>query len=102
MPGTRFDNNKMYQERYWHEQQFHAVERLRQIAQSAGRSLISLSLNWLLHHTVSDVVILGASSLAQLNENLAASEEGPLPEDVVKACDHVWQDLRGPLPIYNR
>ncbi len=27
IPGTRFDNNKMYQDRYWHEQQFHAVER---------------------------------------------------------------------------
>jgi 1-deoxyxylulose-5-phosphate synthase len=102
IPGTRFDDNKLYQDRYWHQQYFHAVERLRQIAQSAGRSLVSLSLNWLLHHTASDVVILGASSLAQLNENLAAGEEGPLPEDVIKACDQVWQDLRGPLPIYNR
>jgi aryl-alcohol dehydrogenase-like predicted oxidoreductase len=102
IPGTRFDNNQLYQDRYWHQQQFHAVERLRQIAQSAGRSLISLSLNWLLHHTVSDVVILGASSLAQLNANLAAAEDGPLPEDVVKACDQVWRDLRGPLPVYNR
>jgi 1-deoxyxylulose-5-phosphate synthase len=102
IPGTRFDNNKLYQDRYWHEQYFSAVERLRQIAQSAGRSLISLSLNWLLHHSPSDVVILGASSMAQLNENLAAGEEGPVPEDVVKACDQVWQDLRGPLPVYNR
>jgi 1-deoxyxylulose-5-phosphate synthase len=102
IPGTRFDNNKLYQDRYWHEQYFRAVEQLRQIARSTGRSLISLSLNWLLHHTVSDVVILGASSLAQLNENLAVGEEGPLPADVVKACDQVWQDLRGPLPVYNR
>jgi aryl-alcohol dehydrogenase-like predicted oxidoreductase len=102
IPGTRFDNNKLYKDRYWHEQYFNAVERLRQIAQSAGRSLVSLSLNWLLHHTASDVVILGASSLRQLNENLAAAEEGPLPEDVLKACDQVWQDLRGPLPVYNR
>jgi 1-deoxyxylulose-5-phosphate synthase len=102
IPGTRFDNNKLYQDRYWHEQYFKAVERLRQVAQSAGRSLVSLSLNWLLHHTASDVVILGASSLEQLNENLAAGEEGPLPEDVVKACDQVWHDLRGPLPVYNR
>jgi aryl-alcohol dehydrogenase-like predicted oxidoreductase len=102
LPGTRFDNNDLYQRRYWHTQYFQAVERLREIAQSAGRSLVSLSLNWLLHHTMSDVVILGASSLAQLNENLAAGEEGPLPEDVVKACDQVWQDLRGPLPVYNR
>jgi aryl-alcohol dehydrogenase-like predicted oxidoreductase len=102
IPGSRFDNNKLYQDRYWHEQYFHAVERLRQIAQSAGRSLVSLSLNWLLHHTMSDVIILGASSIAQLNENLAAGEEGPLPEDALKACDQVWRDLRGPLPVYNR
>jgi aryl-alcohol dehydrogenase-like predicted oxidoreductase len=101
-PGTRFDNNELYQRRYWHTQYFNAVERLRQIAQSAGRSLVSLSLNWLLHHTMSDVVILGASSLTQLNENLAAGEEGPLCEDVIRACDHVWRELRGPLPVYNR
>jgi len=102
IPGTRFDNNQLYQDRYWHTQYFNAVERLRGIAQSAGRSLISLSLNWLLHHTLSDVVILGASSLAQLNENLDAGEEGPLPEGILKACDEVWYDLRGPLPVYNR
>jgi aryl-alcohol dehydrogenase-like predicted oxidoreductase len=100
--GTRFDNNKLYQDRYWHTQYFHAVERLRQIAQMAGRSLISLSLNWIQHHTPADVIILGASSMAQLNQNLAELGEGPLPEDIVKACDQVWQDLRGPLPVYNR
>jgi aryl-alcohol dehydrogenase-like predicted oxidoreductase len=43
-PGTRFDNNKLYQDRYWHEQYFNAVEQLRKIAQSAGRSLVSLAL----------------------------------------------------------
>jgi aryl-alcohol dehydrogenase-like predicted oxidoreductase len=102
IPGTRFDNNKLYQDRYWHEQYFQAVERLKEIARSAGRSMVSLSLNWLLHHTVADCVILGASSMEQLNQNLAAGEDGPLPEDVVKACDQVWQELRGPLPVYNR
>ena len=52
-PGTRFDNNKLYQDRYWHEQYFQSVEQLRKIAKSAGRSLVSLALNWLLHHTAS-------------------------------------------------
>lgn len=28
IPGTRFDNNKLYQDRYWHVQYFNAVERL--------------------------------------------------------------------------
>lgn len=101
-PGTRFDDNKLYQDRYWHHQYFNAVERLQRIAASGGRSLVSLSLNWLLHHTASDCVILGASKMEQLNENLAATEDGPLSEDVVKACDQVWQDLRGPIPVYNR
>jgi 1-deoxyxylulose-5-phosphate synthase len=101
-PGTRFDNNKLYQDRYWHEQYFQAVERLKQIAQSAGRSMVSLSLNWLLHHAAADCIILGASSMEQLNQNLVAAEEGLLSEDVVNACDQVWQDLRGPLPVYNR
>lgn len=102
IPGTRFDNNKLYQDRYWHKPYFQGVERLKAIAQSAGRSMVSLSLNWLLHHTFADCIILGASSMEQLNQNLAAGEDGPLPEDMVKACDQLWQELRGPLPVYNR
>lgn len=101
-PGTRFDQNQTYQDRYWHRQDFDAVEKLRAIAKKAGRSLVSLALNWLLHHTESDCVILGASRPEQLAENLAACEEGALTEDTVKACDQVWQDFRGPIPVYNR
>jgi 1-deoxyxylulose-5-phosphate synthase len=102
IPGTRFDGNKLYQERYWNEAQFDAVERLAEIARDAGRSLVGLSLAWLLHHTPVDGVILGASRPEQLRENLAAADAGPLPEDAVSACDAVWAVLRGPAPKYNR
>jgi 1-deoxyxylulose-5-phosphate synthase len=101
-PGTRFDNNKLYQDRYWHKQDFEAVEKLKVISQKSGRSLISIALNWLLHHTASDCIILGASRPEQLTQNLAACEEGPLPQDVVSACDELWKQLRGPIPVYNR
>ena len=100
--GTRFDQNKLYQDRYWNPQHFAAVEKLKSIAKKAGRSLVSLALNWVLHHTSSDCVILGASRPEQLAENLAACEEGPLAEEAVKACDEVWNDFRGPVPVYNR
>ena len=100
--GTRFDKNTMYQERYWHQQTFSAVDNLRSIGEKAGRSLVSLSLNWLKHHTATDCVILGASTQGQLEQNVKAIAEGPLSEDVVKACDEVWSNLRGPLPVYNR
>lgn len=100
--GTRFDGNQMYLSRYWHEEDFGAVEELLQIAATAGRSPVSLALNWLLHHTPIDCVILGASKLEQLEENLKAMEDGPLTADTVAACDRVWAKIRGVSPQYNR
>lgn len=100
--GSRFDYYKLHFDRYWHERNFAAVEQLRRAAARAGRSLLSVALNWLLHHSPTDSVILGASRMEQLEQNLAAAEEGPLPEEVVAACDEVWRELRGPIPAYNR
>jgi len=102
LPGTRFDNNPLYLDRYWHPAYFAAVGELRSIAQRAGRGLVDLALSWLLHHTAADCVILGASKMEQLEENLAALEAGPLPEDAVQACDAVWNKLRGVTPKYHR
>jgi aryl-alcohol dehydrogenase-like predicted oxidoreductase len=102
LPGTRFDGNQMYLGRYWNEQDFDAVSELLDIARAAGRSPVSLALNWLLHHTATDCVILGASKLEQLEENLKAMEDGPLSADTVSACDQVWSKIRGVSPQYNR
>ncbi len=102
LPGTRFDNNQMYLDRYWHPDFFDAVEGLNAVAQRCGRSTISLALNWLLHHTSTACVILGASKLEQLEQNLKASTEGRLPDEVVAECDAIWAGLRGVTPKYNR
>jgi aryl-alcohol dehydrogenase-like predicted oxidoreductase len=101
-PGTRFDKNQMYLDRYWHPAYFDAVDQLRGIADKAGRSMVSLALSWLLHHTRIDCVILGASRIEHLDDNLKAMQDGPLPADAVAACDQVWQGLRGVTPNYNR
>ena len=101
-PGTRFDKNKMYLDRYWHPADFDAIEQLSQVAQKAGRSLVSLSLNWLYHHTPTDCIILGASRAEHLEQNLATLRDGPLTAETVEACDKVWTELRGPTPNYNR
>src|SRR5882724_111897 len=102
LKGTRFDGNQMYLGRYWHEEDFDAVGELLEIAGKAGRSAVSLALSWLLHHTPIDCVILGASKLEQLDENLKAMEEAPLAADTVSACDQVWAKIRGVSPQYNR
>jgi 1-deoxyxylulose-5-phosphate synthase len=78
------------------------VEELKGIAERSGRSLVDISLSWLLHHTAADCIILGASKMEQLEQNLAAWDGGPLPADVLAACDAVWAGLRGITPKYNR
>ncbi|HEY6389636.1 MAG TPA: aldo/keto reductase, partial [Bryobacteraceae bacterium] len=96
LAGTRFDNNKMYLDRYWRQANFDAVDQLAGIANQAGRSLISLALNWIYHHTAADCIILGASRLEHLEQNLAALRDGPLDKETQTRCDEVWSTLRGP------
>jgi aryl-alcohol dehydrogenase-like predicted oxidoreductase len=102
LAGSRFDGNKLYLDRYWNERVFAAVEELKAAAAKAGRTMVSLALNWILHHTPADCVILGASRVEQLRENLAALGEGPLDGGLRAACDAAWERLRGTAPRYNR
>ena len=102
LPGTRFDKNQMYLDRYWHQADFDAVDELKDVATKCGRSLLSLALNWLYHHTASDCIILGASRVEQLEQDLKALGDGPLDSQTLQACDEAWAKLRGPTPKYNR
>jgi len=100
--GSRFDGNRMYLDRYWHDDDFAAVEDLKGVANDAGNTLVELALQWVLSQDQVDSIILGASRLEQLQENLKACEGGKLPNDVLGRCDAVWRHLRGVTPKYNR
>ena len=102
LEGTRFDGNKIYQNRYWHEGCFRAVEELKAIAERDGRGLIELAFNWVFARDGVDAVILGASRAEQLESNLRAIKGPPLDASTLEQCDEVWKRLRGPTPIYNR
>ena len=100
--GSRFDGNRMYLDRYWHDDDFAAVEDLKGVANDAGKTLVELALQWVLSQDQVDSIILGASRLEQLQENLKACEAGKLSDDVLERCDAVWRHLRGVTPKYNR
>ena len=100
--GTRFDRNPLYLNRYWHDATFAAVDQLKEIAQKAGRSMVSLALSWVLHHTPATGMIIGATRKEQLTENLTAVEEGKLDDETVAACDAVWTNFRGVSPKWSR
>lgn len=105
-PGAgRFGTSRLaaaYQDRYWHDGLFTAVARLRTVAEGAGVPLAALALRWLLHRESTDAVLIGCSGTDQLSANLRAATDGPLPDDVLAACDEVGETLRGPMPPYHR
>ncbi|TCO40477.1 aryl-alcohol dehydrogenase-like predicted oxidoreductase [Kribbella antiqua] len=94
--------SQMYRDRYWSRPLFEAVSSLSTIAADAGLTLPELSLRWLLSRDVVTAVLLGGSKPEQLLSNIAATQQGPLPQDVLDACDEVGRVLSGPMPAYNR
>jgi aryl-alcohol dehydrogenase-like predicted oxidoreductase len=99
---SRFDGNKMYRDRFWNDAQFDAVAELACAAGESGRSLVSIALNWILHHSLATGIILGASQMRHLTANIAAAREGPLDARTLEACEAVWRKLRGVVPDYIR
>jgi len=99
--GTRFDGNRMYQDRYWSDANFDAVAELLQVADAAGKSLLELSLQWLSSQPGVTCIILGASRATQLEKNLKALD-GEIGDAIRAGCDAVWRKLSGVAPKYNR
>ncbi len=103
--GGRFGSSQLariYRDRYWDAGLFKAVSALKAIADSAGMTLIELSLRWLASNPDVDSVLIGVSRVDQLRSNLHAALKGALPTDIVAACDEVGRELRGPMSNYNR
>ena len=63
--GTRFTLGsaaEAYQDRYWHDREFDTVEVLRQLAQEAGVSLVTLSVAWVLANKTITAPIIGQAA----------------------------------------
>lgn len=92
----------MYKDRYWNAETFAVIEALGAIATDAGITLPELSLRWLLSKPVVSSVLLGGSKPHQLEANITAAQAGPLPDDVLTACDEAGLAVAGSMPGYNR
>ncbi|KAF5391285.1 hypothetical protein D9757_001929 [Collybiopsis confluens] len=110
--GGRFDNGggmtgKMYRARYLQDGYFKAVEHIRTVAAEHDLGMTEIALRWCQHHSVltpGDGVIIGASSVSQLQQNCQDSEKGPLPDAVVEALDAACRIVAasGTVPTYWR
>ena len=93
-------DNPNYLPRFYTAANFEAVDAIRGACDAAGVSMVAATYKWLLRHSAlgaDDGVLLGASTLAQLDANLDACREGgdDLPASVVAAMDGAWDITRG-------
>ena len=85
-----------YRDRYFRESTFKSLQIIENAVEKHNLTMIETALRWVVHHSAlkitngNDGILIGISSIAQLENNLDNLEKGPLPDDVVKALDEAW------------
>ncbi|UCH23524.1 MAG: aldo/keto reductase [Deltaproteobacteria bacterium] len=102
--GARFSlahQGYRYNQPYWNNSNFAAVEQFKKIAEEHGKILSQFALAWVLSNKAITAIVCGATSIEQLQENMAATEI-TLSQKELDACDEVWHQLRPPRLFYGR
>jgi aflatoxin B1 aldehyde reductase len=100
-PKAHVDNKRQPS----NEAEFDALDVIKMAAQRLGMTVADAAMRWASHHSLlkgeyGDAVITGASSVAQLEENLTSLEKGPLPDEMVKAFDDAWKLMKASATPY--
>lgn len=101
----RFTRRPNYQGRYWKKSFFNAVDLIKVAAQKHGITSIEATYRWLAYHSMlngerGDAILIGASKLNHLKQNMETVNAGPLPEEVVEAFETAWTMTKGDSPEY--
>ena len=101
----RFTHRPNYRGRYWKKSYFDAVDVIRTAAEKAGITTIEAVYRWLAYHSMlddarGDAIIIGASKLNHLLDNMETLKKGPLPEEVLEAFREAWALTKGDSPEY--
>ena len=106
--GSRFrKDNTMYRERYLQDVQLSAVDAFKAACDASATPPVHAALRWMSHHSklaTGDGIIIGASKVAHLEDNLAGLGGGPLDDGVVASLDAGWAAVKasGLCPSYER
>jgi aflatoxin B1 aldehyde reductase len=97
---------KLYRDWFFKEDLFSAANQVHTAAQKDGISGHAVALRWILHHSALDAklgdgIIIGASSLPPLEENLQICKAGPLPSHLVQMVDEIGGKIRDQAPPHS-
>lgn len=101
----RFAHRPNYQGRYWKKSFFAAVDLIKAAAEKHGISPAEATYRWLAHHSMldssrGDAILIGASRINHLHQNMEAVKAGPLSEDIIETFETAWQITKGDSPEY--
>lgn len=105
-PGDgRFTHRPNYQGRYWKKSYFDAVKVIEKSIEKHGITIIEATYRWMAYHSMlngerGDGILIGASKLHHLKQNMSSLKAGPLPDDVVDAFETAWQLTKENSPEY--
>ncbi|KAG0048731.1 hypothetical protein BGZ83_006334 [Gryganskiella cystojenkinii] len=107
--GSRYDPKTglgaLFRHQYWNTLTFESVQILIKAAETNQIPLLEATLRWMKHHSGldgKDGLILGASQVHHLEENLKDLTKGPLPQAMIEAFDEAWEKVKPVSPTYFR
>ena len=101
----RFTHRPNYQKRYWKKSFFEAVDLIRKAGEKYGINTIEATYRWLAFHSMldgsrGDAILIGASKLGHLQQNMDTLKAGSLPEEMVEAFNQAWAITKADSPEY--
>lgn len=97
---------QMYTNLYSKPSYLEALQEWSDIAQEEGIPKAELAYRWVAYNSslkpeYGDGIIVGASSMEQLEQTLKSCNKGPLSEKAVKRIDEVWKKIEHEAPLDN-
>lgn len=98
--------NGLYKSLYAKPAYIKALEKWEALANQEKVTRAELAYRWVAYHSqlkaeLGDAVIVGARSLAQLDETLTDIAKGKLSDAAVKGIDEIWEEIKHEAPVDN-
>lgn len=107
--GTRFSPDQMYgiyHKLYIKDSYLAGLEQWGRIAKELGVSGAELAYRWIVHHSAlrpefGDGIVIGSSSLQQLEDTLLYCNKGPLSTEAALQIEKIWESVKHEAGVDN-
>ena len=101
----RFARLKSYRDRYWKQSYFDAIGEIKKACEAENIPMAEAAYRWLVSHSMikselGDGILLGASRIEQMEQNMVAVTKGELPQSILDAMDSAWEIAKPDSPAY--